>query len=94
RLAAQKAPSPGTAAPKVLSPPAAAASPEVTPTSPPPPQAAAQPVPSSWGSFFANKAASFRQSRASASSATAPSQGTNSVPGTPEVKPSDTKDAK
>ncbi|KAG9128479.1 late secretory pathway protein avl9 [Ceratobasidium sp. 392] len=104
RLAAQKSPSPAAPA-KVLSPPAAASpkvlsppatdSPELTPTSPPPQQPAAQPVPSSWGSFFASKAASFRQSRVSTSSATAPTVGTNSVPGTPEVKPADTtKDAK
>ncbi|KAG8745970.1 late secretory pathway protein avl9 [Ceratobasidium sp. 414] len=90
RLAAQKTPSPA-AAPKVLSPPAPSAS-ELAPTSPPPPQSAAQPVPSSWGSFFANKAASFRQSRVSTTGAPAPA--TSSVPGTPEVKPTDVKDVK
>ncbi|KAG9100549.1 late secretory pathway protein avl9 [Ceratobasidium sp. UAMH 11750] len=90
RLAAQKSPSPA-AAPKVLSPPATAAS-ELAPTSPPPPQPAAQSVQSSWGSFFASKAASFRQSRASTSGAPAPAA--SSVPATPEVKPADAKDAK
>ncbi|KAG9101506.1 late secretory pathway protein avl9 [Ceratobasidium sp. 370] len=87
RLAGPKSPSPA-AVPKVLSPPATVAS-ELAPTSPPPPQSAAQPVPSSWGSFFASKAASFRQSRVSTSGAPVPA--TSSVPGTPETKPTDAK---
>ncbi|QRW14942.1 Late Secretory pathway protein AVL9 [Ceratobasidium sp. AG-Ba] len=88
RLAPKTAP---PAAAPALSP-AATASPDITPTSPPAlaqPATSPQPVQSTWGSFFASKAASFRQSRASTSGTSA----IGSAPGTPEIKAADVKSA-
>ncbi|KAF8610331.1 hypothetical protein BDV93DRAFT_430053 [Ceratobasidium sp. AG-I] len=107
RLAAQRSPQIAGAdgktmplSPEPMTPTAVPPSPAPAPASIPPPApapaTATSPAPaaSTWGSFFASKAASFRQPRTSTIGAP-PSQGTVSVPGTPEAKPADVpKDTK